>query len=36
MTVPDPYGILGLSRGADKTAVKKAYRQKALKTHPDM
>lgn len=36
MTFPDPYVILGLERGADKAAVKRAYRQKALKTHPDM
>ena len=36
MTIPDPHSVLGLSRGADRAAVKRAYRQKALQTHPDM
>ncbi|PNH03528.1 DnaJ subfamily B member 3 [Tetrabaena socialis] len=31
----DFYSILGVSRDADETAVKKAYRKQALKWHPD-
>ena len=31
----DYYGLLGISRNADKLTVKKAYRQKALYWHPD-
>lgn len=31
----DYYDILGLNRGADAAAIKKAYRQLALKYHPD-
>lgn len=36
MTFEDPHIILGLARGADRAAVKRAYRQKALQTHPDI
>ena len=31
----EPYGILGLSRGATRDRVKSAYRRLALATHPD-
>lgn len=31
----DPYGVLGLERGASKEEVKKAYRRLAMKYHPD-
>jgi DnaJ-domain-containing protein 1 len=31
----DPYRCLGVSRGCDASAVKKAYRRQALKHHPD-
>jgi len=31
----DPYQVLGVERGADDDAVKKAYRKLALKWHPD-
>ena len=31
----DFYDILGLSKGADEAAIKKAYRKKALEFHPD-
>lgn len=30
------YDILGLSPNADKESIKKAYRKKALKYHPDI
>ena len=36
MTVRDPYKALGLSYGADKDAVTKAYRTLAKKYHPDL
>ena len=32
----DPYAALGLSRGADAAAVKKAYRKLAKENHPDV
>ena len=32
----DYYDVLGLSKGADAAAVKKAYRKLAKKYHPDM
>ncbi len=35
MTIGDPYEILGVTRDADKTAIKKAYRNLAMKFHPD-
>jgi len=31
----DPYSVLGVKRGASMDEVKKAYRKKALKYHPD-
>ena len=35
MPLKDPYKVLGISPAASETAVKKAYRQLALKVHPD-
>lgn len=32
----NPYSILGLSHGADKAAVKTAFRAYSLKWHPDV
>ena len=35
MSKKDPYSILGVSKGAGKTEIKKAYRSLAMKYHPD-
>ena len=32
----DYYSVLGISKNADKAAIKSAYRQKARKFHPDV
>ena len=32
----DYYEVLGLAKGADAAAIKKAYRKLAKKYHPDM
>ena len=32
----DYYEVLGLTKGADAAAIKKAYRKLAKKYHPDM
>lgn len=32
----DPYAVLGLQRGADEAAVRKAYRKLAKENHPDV
>jgi len=31
----DPYSILGVNQGASEDEIKKAYRKKAMKHHPD-
>ena len=31
----DYYDVLGISRSADKSTIKRAYRQLAFNTHPD-
>lgn len=36
MEVKDYYGILGIARGADADAIKRAYRKLARKYHPDV
>ncbi|KAL3148484.1 hypothetical protein ABBQ38_013926 [Trebouxia sp. C0009 RCD-2024] len=35
MAYEDPYTVLGVNRGASKQDVQKAYRELALKHHPD-
>ena len=35
MAKRDYYEVLGIARGADAAAIKKAYRQKAKELHPD-
>ena len=32
---PDPYEILGISRGAGPEQIRQAYRRAALRCHPD-
>ncbi|HEX9813997.1 MAG TPA: DnaJ domain-containing protein, partial [Myxococcota bacterium] len=32
----DPYAILGVSRDADESAIRKAYRKLARELHPDV
>lgn len=34
--VTDPYQVLGISKGASKEEIKKAYRKKAKENHPDL
>ena len=34
-TIEDPYQTLGVSRGASAAEIKKAFREKAVSTHPD-
>ncbi|OUJ09702.1 DnaJ C-terminal domain-containing protein [Acetobacter sp. DsW_059] len=36
MSARDPYEVLGLARGASQDDIRKAYRQKAKKYHPDL
>lgn len=35
MAQEDPYAVLGLQRGADKAEIKAAFRQLAMRLHPD-
>src|SRR6201986_5605811 len=35
-TPRDPYEVLGVSRGADETTIKKAFRKLARELHPDV
>lgn len=36
MTKRDYYDILGISRSASEQEIKRAFRQKAMKYHPDV
>jgi molecular chaperone DnaJ len=35
MAKRDYYDVLGVDKSADESAIKKAYRKKAIKFHPD-